>query len=167
MRIVFLFVFMCGALISGYGDEKYIANPPKGWECIHDPSQLPHKVKVIYIGKGIANHPFTPSINVSCEKTSLPINEYVTVAKAYHEGQYDTRCTLLGKVKTAAGTAELLQIDRSSQWGAMRFIQAMLIRDGEAYVVTATCLKNDFSTLSSQLFKAIQSLTIPESEFTK
>ena len=58
---------------------------------------------------------------------------------------------------------ELMQIDRTSQWGAVRFVQAYLIEGGEAYVVTATCLKQEFSALASQLHKAMQSFTlVPE-----
>jgi hypothetical protein len=147
---------------SAYGEENYLTHPPKGWECINDPSQLPQKIKAIYIAKGKANQPFTPSLNVACEETSLSLNSYVQLAKSYHEGESQTRCTLLGKIATEAGRAELLQIDRPSKWGAIRFIQAMLIQDGEAYVVTATCLKEDFSALSSQIFKAMQSLTVPK-----
>lgn len=158
--ITFSVLFIVGIFSPIQGEEKYIVAPPKGWECIDDPAQLPQKVKVIYVGKKGANNPFTPSINVAREETSLPIGEYVILAKAYHEGQRDTRCTRLGKLKTEAGATELLQIDRTSQWGAIRFIQAILIKNGEAYVVTATCLKEDFSSLSSQLLKAIQSLTI-------
>jgi hypothetical protein len=160
--IIFPLFFLYSAFIPAYGEEKYIANPPKGWECIHDASQLPQKIKVIYVGKGTANNPFAPSINVACETTSMLIGEYVSLAKAYHEGERGTRCTALGKMNTESGAAELLQIDRPSQWGPVRFVQAMLIREGEAYVVTATCLKEDFSALSSQVFKAIQSLTLPE-----
>jgi hypothetical protein len=63
-------------------------------------------------------------------------------------------------MQTHAGMVHMLQIDRPSQWGEVRFIQAMLVVDTDAYVITATCLKNDFSSLSSQIFKAIQSFSI-------
>ena len=155
---LFIFVFLGEA----YGGEPYITHPPKGWECINDPSQLPQKVKVIFIGSGTTKNPFTPSLNIACEETLLPTHEYLNLAKSYHEGQGKTHCALLGKLKTDAGGAELLQIDRASQWGDVRFIQAVLVQEGCAYVVTATCLKNDFSMLSSQIFKAIQSLRIKD-----
>ena len=54
--------------------------PPEGWECIHDPEQLPKKVKLVYVGSGTG--PLTPSINVACEETTMTIKEYVTLAKA-------------------------------------------------------------------------------------
>ena len=156
----FLFLWCSSFALSGY--ETYLMNPPKGWECISDPSQLPKKIKIIYVGKGSAKNPFTPSINIACEETTLPLKEYLTLAKNYHEGQGITRCTTLGKIHTQSGEAELLQIDSRSQWGDVRFMQAMMIQNGEAYVVTATCLKTEFSTYSSQIFKAIQSFIIQE-----
>jgi hypothetical protein len=155
-----LLFFTCFLRVQG--NEIYVTSPPKGWECIDDPTQLPQKVKVIYIGKGNKTSQFTPSINVAAEPTYLPLKEYVTIAKRYHEGQGGTQCFPLGKIKTESGDAELLQIDRLSQWGSIRFLQAMVIKEGVAYVVTATCLKNEFNSYSSQIFKAIQSLKVPE-----
>jgi hypothetical protein len=159
-RILFLLIF-CGGFFSIYGSEKYIVQPPKGWECITDPAQLPKKIKEIYVGKANHDSRFTPSINVSHEETLLPPDQYFLVAKSYHEGEAGTRCTVLGNLMTTAGQAKLLQIDRASQWGPVRFVQAILLQDGEAYVITATCLKKDYSALSAQVFKAIQSFSLP------
>lgn len=160
--VLLSFLFISNSYLQAQSRDSYIVNPPKGWECIDDPSQLPQKIKVIYVCKGAGGSQFTPSINVACEMTAVSLKEYVMLAKAYHEGQGETSCKLLGKVKTAAGVAELIQIDRASQWGEVRFFQAMLLHEGEAYVVTATCLKNEFNIYSSQILKAIQSLNIPE-----
>ena len=135
----------------------YIATPPKGWECIDDPAQLPQKIKEIYIGSKGDKTPFTPSLNVACEETSLSITEYMAQAKTHHEGDGSTRCTLIGKIETSLGSAKVLQIDRTTQWGEVRFIQGMLVLEGKAYVITATCLKKDFSLFSTPFFKAIQS----------
>jgi len=159
--IILSFLMLSSVVFSLYGEIKYILQPPKGWDCINDPEQLPKKIKEIYVGKTIANNRFTPSLNIAQEETGLPISQYVQVAKSYHEGQAGTRCMLLGKFMTSSGPAELLQIDRTTQWGPVRFVQAMLIQDGEAYVITATCLKNEYSILSTSVFKAIQSFTIP------
>ncbi len=142
-------------------DSIYITHPPKGWECINDPQQLPQKVKIIFVGSGQGNNPFTPSINLATEATTLSLNEYIAQAKAYHEGRAGTRCNLIGPIQTNVGPAQLLQIERASQWGDIRFLQAVYIQDSEAYVITATCLKSDFPTLSSQIFKAIQSFSLP------
>lgn len=156
-------LFLCCLLIRLDGAAVSLTKPPKGWECIRDPEQLPQKIQALYVGKGNGNASFAPSINVAKEATALSLKEYVKLAKSYHEGQRDVQCTLLGAMKTEAGMMELMQIDRTSQWGAVRFVQAYLIEGGEAYVVTATCLKQEFSALASQLHKAMQSFTlVPE-----
>jgi hypothetical protein len=142
------------------GTEVELTCPPKGWECIRDPEQLPQKVKLIYIGNPSGKSVFNPSLNIACETTSLSLSEYLVEAKIYHEGQGGTTCHSLGKIATLAGEAHLLQIDRPSQWGDVRFLQGIFIREGNAYVITATCLKNEFNLYSTSLFKAIQSVTL-------
>jgi hypothetical protein len=159
VRSLFSFLLLSGLSLNAA--PFYLTAPPKGWECIADAKQLPQKVKVIFVGAGHGNSQFTPSINVACEETPLSLKDYVAQAKHYHEDRTSTFCSYLGNVQTIAGPAEVLQIDRSSQWGDIRFVQAMLIKEGQAYVVTSTCLKNEFGMLSSSIFKAIQSFSLP------
>lgn len=160
LTTMFLLCFLIGSHTEG--SEPCITSPPKGWECITDPSQLPAKVHSVYIGSCSKKNAFAPSLNITREETRLSKEEYVALAKTYHEAQGKTRCTHVGQLKTGSGMAEVLQIDRSSQWGDVRFVQAILLHCGEAYVVTATCLKNEFHLYSSQIFKAIQSLIVAE-----
>lgn len=131
---------------------------PKGWQCISDKAQLPAKVQMVYIGTGKGQ--FTPSINLATEETSLGLEEYVKVARSYHESQGETSCHSLGSLQTPAGKAIVIQIDRNTQWGPVRFVQAALINNGNAYVITATCLLEDFNAFAAQFFKAIQTFTI-------
>lgn len=145
-------------LVAEDSTQTFYFTPPKGWERIDDPSQLPQKVKLIYIGNGKGQ--FSPSINLACEETTVPIEEYVTLAKSYHESSGDTRCSCLGTLDTRVGTAYLLQIDRPTQWGNVRFIQGVVIKAETAYVITATCLHEEFGSLAPQFFKAIQSFTL-------
>ncbi len=140
-------------------DTPYGLTPPKGWQCISDKEQLPGKVELVYIGHGQAGQ-FIPSVNLALEETSLPLEEYVSLAKEYHETQGETICTRLGNIETQEGTAQIIQIDRKTGWGDVRFIQASAIQNGVAYVITATCLKEDFSSYCAPFFKAIQSFTI-------
>lgn len=161
LKSIFLLLLTSYCSFTYGAHSAYITLPPKGWECINDPQQLPQKVKVIFVGSGQGNNPFTPSVNLATEVTTLSLKEYVAQAKAYHESRGGTRCNVIGTIQTNAGPAQMLQIDRPSQWGDIRFIQAMYIKDTEAFVITATCLKSDFSALSSQIFKAIQSFSLP------
>ncbi len=142
------------------GAEELSIDPPSGWECIQDATQLPKTVRLVYIGaeKGT----FTPSINIAAEETTMHIEEYVILAKSYHESEGDTRCSRMGTLETNEGTAHLLQIERPSQWGIIRFIQAILIKNGTAYLITATCLQNEFNSFSSKFFNSIRSFTVQE-----
>lgn len=144
--------------ISKGEKNHYYVMPPKGWECINDKAQLPAKVELVLIGTGKGQ--FTPSINLATEKTELTIEAYIKLAKDYHESQGETLCRSLGTLETREGQAHLLQIDRKTGWGIVRFVQAALIKDGCAYVITATCLQEDFNEFASQFLKSIQSFAI-------
>lgn len=131
---------------------------PADWERIDDPSQLPEKVKLLYIGKGKGQ--FTPSINIACEVTSLSLDEYVETAKKYHEGLGETLCNKMGGVETKAGEAQLLQIAKRTAWGDLRFLQASIICNGTAYVITATATQEEFASLYTHFYQAILSFEI-------
>ncbi len=128
---------------------------PRGWNFVDDKTQLPGKIALIFVGEGKGG--FTPSINVAMEETDMQISEYVKLAKEYHTDQTGTVCQSMGQVQTRSGMAEVLQIERGTQWGDVRFIQASLIQNGKAYVITATCLTEEFSQLAPHFFKSIQS----------
>lgn len=153
--------FFLSILLSFCSLIAYAANPsltpPKGWNCIDAATELPQKIVAVYIGP--AKDKFTPSINIACEETAKNMTEYLNNAKTYHEMQGDAQCKNLGTVSTQAGEAHLLQVDRATSWGKVRFIQAILLQDHYAYVVTATCLQKEFATLAPQFFKSIQSLS--------
>lgn len=138
--------------------HHYALQAPKGWQCINDKKQLPSKVEMVFIGTGKGQ--FTPSINLATEKTEMTLKEYVDLSKQYHEGQGETTCRSLGTIETNMGSAHMLQIDRQTQWGTVRFLQASLIKNGSAFVITATCLLEDYNALSAQFIRSIQSFTI-------
>lgn len=140
------------------GTGLYSLNAPKGWQCISDKKQLPAKVEVVFIG--IAKGQFTPSFNIATEDTDMTVENYVDTAKRYHESQGETICRSLGTIETHEGQAQLLQIDRKTQWGPIRFIQATLIKEKKAFVLTATCLQSDFNENFPYFIKMIQSFAI-------
>lgn len=159
MKMIFSFVCFCIGYAL-FANEPSIT-VPKGWSCVKDTSQLPQKIVVVYVGP--SKNQFTPSINIACENTDLSCEKYIELAKKYHESTGDARCKFMGSIATQAGSASILQIDRSTQWGNIRFMQAILIRSNVAYVVTTTCLQEEFAALSSQFLRSIQSFTIKSS----
>lgn len=141
--------------------KHFSMSGPSGWSCIDDKSQLPGKIELIFVGTGKGS--FTPSINVAMEESKMQLSEYVNLAREYHlsknESKVETKCSHLGKIHTQSGEAEVLQIDRETAWGPVRFLQASLIKDGYAYVVTATCLAEEFSHYCPLFFQAIRSFS--------
>ena len=125
-----------------------------------DQSQLPKKVQMIAISP--TKTKFTPSINIASEETEQSLQDYIDTAKLYHENEPDTHVTKMGQIPTKVGQAQLLQIDRQSDFGPVRFLQAAVIVDQTAYVVTATCLRDDFASYCSTFFDSIKSFDITE-----
>ncbi len=140
-----------------FATEFHLAIPP-GWDCVTDQSQLPKKVQLIAISP--TKTKFTPSINVASEETDQSLADYVDTAKLYHESEGETHVTKLGQIPTRAGQAQLLQIDRRTDFGTVRFLQAAVIKGDVAYVVTATCLRDEFATYCSNFFDAIKSFEV-------
>lgn len=132
--------------------------PPKKWQCIEDKEALPLKVDVVYVGA--SKKGFTPSINIATEEVTTSLLEYCALARKYHESQPETKCHSLGSIESKAGAMQLLQIDRNTEWGDIRFLQASIIDQNIAYVFTATCLSEEYENYYAQFLQAIQSFDI-------
>lgn len=131
--------------------------PPQGWE-IADPRSLSPKVKIAFLkntGKG-----FCPSINLAIEETSASLNEYLKAVKSIHEQDRSNHWRALGKVRTAAGLAQLTEIDGTTEWGPIRMLQLILIKEGHAYVLTAAVLKEEFANFYKEIQSAFRSMTL-------
>ena len=63
-------------------------------------------------------------------------------------------------MNTPAGSARLTEIDSHSEWGPIRLLQLITIRDGTAYILTGAALKEEFSQFSQEFKKAFHSLNI-------
>lgn len=159
MRLIFM---SCLIAFCHLGEAvEFTLATPKGWECIKDKKQLPAKVEVVYIGSSKAQ--FAPSINVTMEETEMEIDEYMKLVQKYHSSIAGTRCHAVGALESPEGKLRVLQIDRSSQWGVVRFLQAIKIKDQIAYVITATCLNSEFSIYYPEFMRAMQSFKIEKS----
>jgi hypothetical protein len=131
--------------------------PPQGWE-IADPGSLSPRVKIAFLkntGKG-----FCPSINLAVEETSVCLNDYLKAVRAIHEQDRSTHWRALGKVRTAAGLAQLTEIDSTTEWGPIRILQLIFLKDGHAYVLTAAALKEEFSNFYTDIQSSFRSMTL-------
>jgi hypothetical protein len=134
-------------------------HPPKGWEIAQSAS--PH-VKMAFVKKD-KKQGFCPSINLSIEEVGTSsLNDYLSDVKTIHEQNRNNRWRKLGKVRTAAGDAQLTEIDTVSQLGSVRMLQLIFLKDGRAHILTAAALKNDFCTHYREFQEAFRSLTITQ-----
>jgi hypothetical protein len=131
--------------------------PPEGWD-IADPKTLSPRVKIAFL-KSTGNG-FCPSINLAIEETTVSINEYLKAVKAIHEQDRNTHWRALGKVSTSAGLGQLTEINSPSEWGPIRILQLILLKEGRAYVLTAAALKEDISNYYKEFQTAFRSFTL-------
>ncbi len=137
--------------------------PPSGWE-IADPKSLSPHVKIAFLKHTQSG--LCPSINLAVEKTSVSLNEYLKAVRTIHEQDRGNTWRALGKVRTNAGLAQLTEIDSKSEWGPVRILQLVLLKDGYAYVVTSAALKEEFSSYYKEIQSAFRSLTLSSDLFS-
>lgn len=128
--------------------------PPANW-IILDPKALPKTVSMMAVGKTVTTFP--PSINVSSEPYSGTLKDYLQIIKKKEEDQ-GKKWQDLGTIKTDAGSGNLSQIDYETNWGIVRSMHVILVKEGQVAVVTSAALKSEFSQYYPTFFKAMRSL---------
>lgn len=135
--------------------------PPLGWNMV-DNAPLPGTVKVMVIGKGA--HTFPPSMNLSTEPYKGTLKQYLNIVKAMNDAQgYDWKD--LGTLRTEAGPASLSQVDTKTEWGDVRLMHVILLKNGRVYILTASALKEEFSKFYKDFFTSLRSLRVNKDLF--
>jgi hypothetical protein len=159
IRLFFL-LLLCPLL--AHASHGYF-NPPKDW-LIADPALLSPRVQIGFICK--TKKGFCPSLNMATEEVEVSLDEYLKAVKNIHEADHHNRWRKVGKILTRAGEAQLTEIDTKTQWGAVRLLQLILLKDHVAYVLTAAALKEDFAQFYKEFQSAFQSFTIVDDLFS-
>lgn len=128
--------------------------PPSDWRY-SDPKSLPERVHVMVVGKGLREYP--PSLNLGTEPYTGTLKEYLKIVKAINDAQ-GAEWRDLGTILTGAGEASLSQVDTKSEWGDVRMMHVILIRDGMVYILTAASLKEEFPKYYQDFFRSMRSL---------
>lgn len=128
--------------------------PPTGWRY-SDPKALPERVHVMVVGKGLREYP--PSINLGTEPFQGSLKDYLKIVKALNDVQ-GAEWRDLGTILTDAGEASLSQLDSKSEWGDVRMMHVIFIREGMVYILTATSLKEEFPRYYQDFFRSMRSL---------
>lgn len=130
--------------------------PPKDWR-VADREALPPHVQIMVVGKGKSSYP--PSLNLATEKFSGSLRDYLKIVKQINEAK-KILWKDLGTVRTIAGNANLSQIETSTEWGQVKMMHAIIVKDRVAYILTAAALKDEFPDFYKNFFSSIQSLRI-------
>lgn len=130
--------------------------PPEGWFHV-DPSTLTGNIKAKVIAKNGSSIP--PAITLLVKPFSGTLKDYLKKVKAINDSHGD-EWKDLGLIKTEAGKGSLSQVDMKTQWGYIRIMHVILIRDGNVYILTASAPKEDFGKYYALFFAALRSLKI-------
>ncbi|MEX1012521.1 MAG: hypothetical protein WD595_05205 [Waddliaceae bacterium] len=135
--------------------ESISFTPPKGWH-LADKKDLPPSVEFMVIGNG---SPFPPSINLATESFSGSMEDYLGIVKKINQ-ENRSEWKRLGQVQTKAGKAELSEAIQMTQWGQVKMMHAMFIKNGTMHILSAAALKDEFPKFYQEFFAAIRSLEI-------
>lgn len=132
--------------------------PPKGWRMA-EPDKLPPHVQIMVVGEGKLEFP--PSINLSTEEYAGTLDDYLKIVKKINDDN-EAVWKDLGKIKTEAGEASLSQAENITQYGSVRMMHVILVKDGMVYILTAGALKSEFSMHYKDFFEAFRSFSIKQ-----
>ncbi len=133
--------------------------PPQGWE-INDPRILSSRIQISFFKK--KSEGFCPSINLAIESIDVSQTDYLKAVKQIQEKNRSNRWRKLGKIHTAAGVADLTEIDTTTDWGPVRMLQLILVKHSKAYVLTAAALKKEIPSLYKEFQTAFRSLQLTD-----
>lgn len=159
------------ALIMNYGfihatetntQESLTFIPPSGWKMV-DKSKLTPSVLAMVLGTSDTNFP--PSINLAFQNESGTLKQFLKFVKQINEAD-GIEWKDLGTIRTQAGDASLSQLDLKTEWGVVREMQVIYVKDDVAYILTAAALKDEFPKFYKDFFASLRSLKVEKLEPT-
>ncbi len=136
------------------GAQVLYFTPPEGWQPARSQGASPY-IQIAFVGRGDAQ--FNPSLNLAIEETNASLKQYVKAVKAIHLSQPETKWLDLGPFQMRAGSGHLIQLEMPSVLGPQSVLQAILVREGRAYILTGACLKAELPQFRSSLIEAFHS----------
>lgn len=134
-----------GLLISFFLNSLFASTiyfpGPKGWDCLKKQTVESTNPLVVYVGP--PGSLLTPSLLLSQEKCEVSFEQYIEEVKQYHLSK-GGKCVEEKVIETTIGKISLLQLTGESKWGLMTVLQGIMIYENHAYVMTGSCLTEDF-----------------------
>lgn len=151
-----LFLLLATSLFSG---QICYFIPPEKWEIAQPKSDLGH-LQIGFVNTSYRTFP--PRISLATEEDAgTSVKEYVKAVKELQGTDPAIKeWRDLGALKMQGGSGHLIEMQSSSSLGDIKILQAILIKNETAYILTASALKKDFPSIQSQILKTFQSLTL-------
>ena len=158
MKILFctLNIFLLTTLSAATPQATF--TPPKDWEIL-SPELTPQGITLI--ARSEAKALFASTINLALEETDLSTSEYLLEVEKIHRSP-SKHLSTLGTMETSAGKMHVFQIDEKLAWADLRMLQAIIVKNNVAYVVTATTEESQFASVITPLLESIKSFSILE-----
>ena len=151
-------LFLSLLFFAALHSEAYFI-PPKDWQ-VADPAQLSPSVKASFLTKG--KKEYCPSMNIASEKVVISLDEYMKAVKEAHCRDKNNKWRDLGKFTCMAGEGRLCEIEAKTPLGTARLLQFIFVKEGTAYVVTGSALKEEFAAHLKEFQKAFHSFSISD-----
>lgn len=136
-------------------------SPPEGWEIAD--SKMPSRRAVIgFVDKRKSG--FCPSLNLTQEKMTIPISEYLAIVQKNCRAK-KLKWRQLGTIDTLSGKAHLVEIETTTKFGPSRLLQAILPYEDQVFILTAGALKKDFGKQAPIIEKALRSMQVEKDLF--
>lgn len=135
--------------------------PPPNWQ-LADAKALPSSVKIMVVGKGESDFP--PSINLATENYAGTLKQYLKQVKAINSSQ-GNEWKDLGTIRTDAGDASYSQAIVKTQWGDVKLMHVIFLKNGIIYILTGAALKDDFPKYYKDFFNSFRSLKINQNVY--
>jgi len=142
---------------KGSSPSIAVFTSPKGW-LVADKNALSPHIKIMVIGPKLQNE-MPPTMNLMIEPYNDTLKSYLKSVKKINDSHGDAWKDL-GTLKTKAGDASLSQVEIRSKWGGEKLMHAIIVKNGYAYVLTATAAKNEFGRFYQQFYNSLRSLQI-------
>lgn len=144
-----------------YANDDYSLQIPNNWQGIDDKTQLPEKLDVVFIGPGTGS--LTPTINIAQEITSKTQPEYIEEILAYHRSDEKTlTSSVFTQIAATNGSFTIIKTEKSSSWGKVFCLQAVIILNHCAYILTSTTTLDDYPTVSLIFLKTVSSFQLSD-----
>lgn len=149
-------------LLFLWAEPVALFNPPRTWQSAQ-PKKPSDFVQIAFVSK--ESFSFRPSINIAMEEIDVSLKEYVKAVKEIHSRESGTKWRDLGKFSMKGGVGRLTEMTSQTPFGETKILQAILVREKRAYLLTASALKKDFPSLQKEILSSLQSLALYENLF--